>query len=255
MDQSLSPYGSPELYDLTYTAYRDDLEFYVELARAARGPVLEAACGTGRILLPTLQAGVDIDGFDLAPAMLDHLKKKAAALGLSPRVYIADMRDLTLPRRYALITLPFRAFMHLLTTEDQLKALRCLREHLEPGGALVLNLFYPSFERIAQPGDEPRIEREFAHPETGLPVVVQGNTRFDRVNQLLHAEQEVLISDARGYVSATHRRAFTLRWTFKPEMELLFRVAGFTRHAVAGGFAGRPLESHTEEMVWTAWKD
>jgi SAM-dependent methyltransferase len=248
-------YGDPELYDLAYSAYRDDLDFYVAAARGAGGAVLEAACGTGRILIPTLQAGVDIDGFDLEPAMLERLKQKAAALGLAPRVYTADMRDFTLQRRYALVTVPFRAFMHLLTTDDQLRALRCMREHLEPGGALVLNFFYPSFERIANPGEEPRIEREFPHPETGLPVVLQGRTSFDRVNQLLEAKQEVLVSDARGYVSATRARAFTLRWTYRYEMELLLEAAGFTRYAVAGGFDGRPLERDTDEMVWTAWRD
>ena len=88
-------------------------------------------CGTGRVLLPTLEASVDIEGLDLHPGMLDVLRKKAAALGPAPRVHLADMRDFTLARRFALITVPFRAFMHLLTTEDQLRALRCMREHLE----------------------------------------------------------------------------------------------------------------------------
>jgi SAM-dependent methyltransferase len=255
MEQDLSAYGDPELYDLAYSSYRDDLDFYVATAKRARGPVLEAACGTGRILIPTLQAGVDIDGFDLTPAMIERLKKKAAALGLSPRVVQADMRDFTLPRRYALITIPFRAFMHLLTTEDQIAALRCMREHLEPGGALVLNFFYPSFDRIVQPDDEPRIEREFPHPETGLPVVLQGRSRYDRVNQLLHARQEIVLSDARGYLSATRPREFTLRWTFRYEMELLLRASGFQRFEVQGGFDGRPLEKDADEMVWTAWRD
>jgi SAM-dependent methyltransferase len=252
----LAQYIEPGLYDLAYSWHTADLPFWVERAKGARGPVLEAGCGTGRVLLPILEAGVDAEGLDLHPGMLDVLKQKAAARGLSARVHLADMRDFTMARRYRLITVPFRAFMHLLTTEDQLRALRCMREHLEPGGALVLNLFYPTFERMVEPGDEERLEREFPHPESGLPVaLVSVKREYDRVGQLLRAELELRESDARGYAKAVHPHKVSLRWIFRFEMELLLQAAGFARCEVLGGFDGRALERDTDEMVWTAWKD
>ena len=128
--RELEGYVQPEVYDLYYSWLTHDIPFYVARAREARGPVLEVGCGTGRILLPTFQAGADIDGLDLHPGMIEVLRRKASALGLGPRVFRADMRDFTMPRRYALITIPFRAFMHNLTTDDQLRTLRCCREHL-----------------------------------------------------------------------------------------------------------------------------
>lgn len=253
---SLAQYIEPALYDVAYAWHTGDIPFWVERAKQARGPVLEAGCGTGRVLLPLLQAGVDAEGFDLHPGMIEALKKKAAALGLVPRVHVADMRDFTMARRYALVTVPFRGFMHLLTTEDQIAALRCLREHLEPGGSLVLDLFHPSFARIVEPGDEERVEREFAHPATGLPVaLVSVQREYDRVGQILRAAMELRESDARGYAGAVHRHRFSLRWTYRFEMELLLKTAGFPRCEVLGGFDGRPLERDTDEMVWTAWKD
>jgi SAM-dependent methyltransferase len=248
-------YVDPEVYDLYYAWLTEDRDFYVERAKQARGPVLEAGCGTGRILIPTLQAGVDIDGFDVHPGMLEVLRRKAAALGLEPALQQADMRDFTMPRRYALITVPFRAFLHLMTSEDQIAALRCFREHLDPGGALVLNLFHPSFEKMVRPEGEQVLEREFPHPETGLPVAMYTRRSTDRVNQVLRVDREVVLSDARGYAAETHRDRFTLRWIWRPEMELLLRLAGFSHWDVRGGFDGRPLEKDTDEMVWTAWKD
>jgi SAM-dependent methyltransferase len=254
--QDLSHYIEPALYDVAYAWHTADIPFWVTRAQQAGGPVLEAGCGTGRVLIPTLKAGVDAEGFDLHPGMLETLKNKAAALGLSPRVHLADMRDFTMARRFALITAPFRGFMHLLTTEDQLRALCCMREHLAPGGSLVLNLFYPSFEHMVEPGDQERIEREFDHPETGLPVaLVSVRREYDRVRQTLRAEMELRESDARGYAGAVHKHRFSLRWTYRFEMELLLRAAGFARFEVLGGFDGRPLERDTDEMVWTAWKD
>ncbi len=250
-----SHYVTPDLYDLVYSGYVEDLDFYVAAAKAARGAVLELGCGTGRVLLPTLQAGVDIDGVDVRPEMLEALKRKAAALGLKPRVYPGDMRDFTTPRRYALITIPFRAFMHNLTTEDQLKTLRVIREHLDSGGALVFNVFHPSFDRLAQGEGEPYLEKEFRHPGTGLPVRMFVTPHRDRVNQLLRCETEVQELDGAGRVAATHRYEFTLRWTYKAEMELLLHVAGWPRWRILGGFDGRTLEKDTDEMVVTAWKD
>ena len=248
-------YIDPERYDLAYSWLTEDIPFYVARAKEARGPVLEAGCGTGRVLIPTMQAGVDIDGLDLHSGMLEVLKRKAAALGFRPRLALADMRDFTMPRRYALITIPFRAFLHVLTTEDQLKTLRCVREHLEPGGALVLNVFHPSFDRLVEPDGEERLEQEFPHPETGLPVSIVSVVHRDRVNQILRAVMEIRESDARGYVGAVHSHRFTLRWIYKAEMELLLRAAGFQRFEVRGGFDGRPLERDADEMVWTAWRD
>lgn len=253
--RDIEQYVKPEVYDLYYSWLTDDIPFYVARAREVRGPVLEAGCGTGRVLLPTFQAGVDIDGFDLHPGMIEVLKTKAAALGLKPAVTVADMRDFTMPRRYALITIPFRAFQHLLTTADQVAALRCIREHLDDGGVLVFNVFFPSFDKMVQPDGEQVMEREFPHPTTGLPVAMYATRQTDRVNQILRVEREVVESDARGYAATTHRDRFSMRWTWKPEMELLLGTAGFTRWSVVGGFDGRPLEKDTDEMVWTAWKD
>jgi len=101
-----------------------------------------------------------------------------------------------------------------------------------------------------------RVEREFDHPGTGLPVaLVSVRRESDRVRQVLHAEMELRESDARGYAGAVHRHRFSLRWTYRFEMELLLKAAGFPRCEVRGGFDGRPLEHDTDEMVWTAWKD
>ena len=70
-----TPFQDAELYEVLFRDFDFDREFYLGLAREARGPVLEVACGTGRILLPCFQAGVDIDGLDLFQEMLDVLRR------------------------------------------------------------------------------------------------------------------------------------------------------------------------------------
>jgi SAM-dependent methyltransferase len=251
-----TPFHDAELYDVLFSSLDFDREFYVGLAREAGGPVLEVTCGTGRILLPSLQAGADIDGLDLFPEMLAVLRGKAAALGLAPpRVYEADMRDFTLPRRYALITIPFNGFVHNLTTEDQLQTLRACRKHLAHGGVLVFNIFFPGREILNGPEGVPVLEHEAPHPATGLPVRIYDTRSLDLVAQIQTSHIEIQELDADGGVTASHPSTTTMRWTYKPEMELLLQAAGFPRWQICGDFDRRPLVRDTDQMVVFAWKD
>jgi SAM-dependent methyltransferase len=254
-----TPFHDADLYDVLFSDLGFDRDFYLGLAREAGGPVLEVACGTGRILLPCLQAGVDIDGLDLFPEMLDVLRRKAAALGLAqglaPRLHQADMRDFTLPRRYALIIIPFNAFVHNLTTDDQLHALRACRKHLATGGVLVFNVFFPGREIICGPQGSPVLEHEAPHPVTGLPVRIYDTRSLDLVAQVQTSQVEIQELDAEGRVAASHPSTTSMRWTYKPEMELLLQAAGFPRWQICGDFDRRPLTSDTDQMIVFAWKD
>ena len=250
-----SPYDDAELYDLCFSAYREDLDFWLSAAKAARGPVLEVGCGTGRVLLHCMQAGIDIDGVDLYPSMLAVLKRKASALGLKPRVYAADMRDFTTPRKYGLIMITFNTFAHSLATEDQLKTLRVCREHLEPGGALMLTTLSLSFAEIVRPDGDRVLEGEFPHPNSGLPLRLFDTRRKDRVNQVQFSRVEVEELDAAGSVARTHPSETTVRWTYPAEMGLLLRAAGYARWQIVGAYDGRPLEGGDDQMIVTAWRD
>jgi SAM-dependent methyltransferase len=244
-----------EYYDEVYTGQdtSGDLGFYLTEAQNTGGPVLEAACGTGRILLPTLQAGVEIDGFDLSEPMLARLQENAAARGVSPLVWQDDMRSFNAPRRYALVTCPARAFLHLLTTDDQLAALGRFRECLLPGGRLILNVFHPSYRiTVGQDGTR-KLEYEFVHRATNRHTrqcVAVTNDLIDQV-KTVHVWLEEL--DENGRIVREVAVTLRLAWVFKPQMELLLRCAGFSRWAIYGGFDRRPLVNDDDEIVVEAW--
>ena len=132
-DQSHNRYRSTfddgDVYDLVGNSIPYGLDFYLAQARQANGPVLDIACGTGRILLPCMQAGVDIEGLDLFEPMLKTLRAKAETLSLSPRLHQSDMSDFSLPRRYALAMIPFNAFIHNMTQTAKISCLQRCREH------------------------------------------------------------------------------------------------------------------------------
>lgn len=173
--------------------------------------------------------------------MLDRLEAKAAERGLEPTVWQADMRDFDAPREYALITIPFRSFLHLTTVEDQLAALERVREHLRPGGRLAMNVFVPDHEIMAE---DTTVEREFdvdghsyrLHDETETVDPVAPIIRTERE---FYSEGELL-----------WETEFDLKPVYRREFELLVRLAGFSEWTVYGDFDRSPLTPESDEQVW-----
>lgn len=235
-------------YDAHYgaTEIPDDVAFYVGQAEAADGPVLEVGCGTGRVYLELLRAGVDADGIDISAASLDVLREKAAAEGLDPSVRRADVTDFEPDRSYALVEVPFRAFLHLTTVPDQLAALESLHGALEPGGRLVLNAFTPSFEVICEQYGE--AEATVFEHEGETYRAVSTTSLADEVAQtatihtVLHGPDGERLTD----------QTTSIKLVSRDEFELLFRSSPFASWSVTGGFDGDPLASTGQEMVWVA---
>jgi SAM-dependent methyltransferase len=254
-DKLPTPYNDGEVYDLILRDIPYGFDYYTGLAREARGPVLDICCGTGRILLPCLQAGVDIEGLDLYVPMLDTLRRKSAELGLAPRLYHADMSDFDLPRQYALVVIPFNAFGHNMTQEAQIRCLSLCRQHLLPGGLLAFDTFFPALAIIGAPQNTRVLEGEMSHPSTGLPMRLYDTRSFDRVDQVQHSINEVEVLGADGSVQQVHRSEVSLRYIYKNEMTLLLRAAGFARFDIFGDFDRRPLTREDDAMIVEAWKD
>ena len=246
------------LYDHYSPGVDGDVPFYVEEARRAGGPVLELGCGTGRILIPIAGAGIDVVGLDLSPSMLSVLRRKLADVPaeVARRVKIVegDMRTFSLGRRFPLAIVPYRAFLHLLTTEDQLRALAVIREHLVEDGRLVLNVFDPSLplivERITS-GGAPRRMGAFTNPHSGRLTVSWESFQYDVARQVLDGHFIFDEYDAHGTVVEKRYVPLTLRWIYRYEMQHLLERSGFTVEALYGDCRRGPFQAGGEQ-VWIA---
>jgi SAM-dependent methyltransferase len=240
---------------------REDVGFFVELARTARGPALEVACGTGRVLIPCARAGAHVVGVDLSAGMLDVCRQRLARelpdVRARVELHEADMRTFDLGRQFDLITAPFRGFQHLLTVEDQERALQAIRRHLADGGRFVLDLFNPSLPLL---GDErwlvnPLVEPAFSMPD-GRSVVrsfrIVSRDYFAQVQQL---EMIYDVNWPGGRVE--HRTTqFPLRYLFRFEAEHLLVREGFRIDAVYGDYEGHPygLTAYPGDLVFVCRK-
>lgn len=249
------------LYDVVYADYTDDIAFYVAEAQRAHGPCLELGCGTGRITIPVAEAGVVVTGLDVAEPMLIRGRRKVAALpdAVRQRITLAhgDMRSFTLDERFALIYIPFRAFLHLTTVPDQIMALENIRRHLLPGGRLALNFFDPAVTYIAAHSREPqstlhRTGEEFIDPKTGHLLVEWATVRYDQLNQRIEQYFVYDELDRRGRVLERLYRRLEMRYIFRWEFEHLLHRCGFEVEALYGSFDRGPVLQPGGELIWIA---
>jgi SAM-dependent methyltransferase len=139
-----------ELYDAWSRSVTEDIGFYVGEAREGGGPVVELGVGTGRIAVPTAQAGVRVIGVDCSDGMLAVCRRRAEAAGVAHLVDLrrGDLRRPPVGERVSLVTAPFRSLLHLETDAERLEALAAARALLVPGGRLIFDVFAPGREDI-----------------------------------------------------------------------------------------------------------
>ncbi len=232
-------------YDPINTALRGgshDVAFYLALARESGGPVLELGCGTGRVLLPIARAGIACVGVDASADMLAVLREKGPPENVVLVHATMERFDLG-TQRFPLITIPFRAFSHLLDVPAQLAALANVRRHLAPGGRLALDVFDPKLASIARP-DDPETLAVTAETPRGR---VQ---RYDRVTR--DPARQVLTLRVRFVAEAPDdcgEGELQLRWFHRFELEHLLARAGFAIDALYGGFDRRPWTPGGETIL------
>lgn len=248
-----SVFDDGDAYDLVLSDIPYGRDFYVNLAVKASGPVLDVACGTGRILLAAMEQGVDIEGVDLFEPMLRRLRWKANERQLAPKLHQADMSEFFIDRKFGLIMIPFNAFIHNMTLAAQLACLNRCREQLLPGGRLVFDTFFPSVEIIGAKTPERVLEGEFLHPATGQTIRMFDTRTFDRVQQTQHSVNELEILDSKGQVERVIRSQTKLRYIYKHEMELLLRLTHWDRWEIWSDFEGSELVDENSAMVVSAW--
>lgn len=220
------------VYDDWCRSVTEDIDFYVDLALRSGGPVLEIGVGSGRIAVPTALAGVPVVGVDRSEAMLDLAWAHALPHRAPLRLVRGDMRDLPDLGRFPLVTVPFRALLHLRDDEERLAVLRALHARLEPGGTLAFDVFHPDREDIAETHDrwlerEPGISEHASWDEAARRLVL--TVRADAV-----------------------RAQMELWWVAPREWRRLLEEAGFEDVRAYGWFDRRPLEHGATDSVWVA---
>jgi SAM-dependent methyltransferase len=244
-------------YDGAYGAKLDlvDLPFYLDLAQQSRGPILEIACGTGRVTLPIARQGKEICGVDNSLAMLKVLQENLAREPEPVRhritVYQGDMRTVRLNRKFPLVMIPFRPMQHMFTVEDQVAALKTAAAHLTDDGILAFDVFYPKFDSIwTKVGEEvPEMEWSVDSDPTRIIRRFFRKDSIDKIHQIFNFTF-IFRTYQSGTLTLEETEAFQLGYYTYPHLRALFQLAGLEPVAEYGSFAKTPLDNTAEQMIF-----
>jgi len=244
-------------YDGAYARKQDlvDLPFYLELAEPSPGPILEIACGTGRVLLPIARMGKEIHGVDNSRPMLKILESSLAHEQREVRekvtLHEGDMRDFRLGAEFPLVIIPFRPMQHMHTVDDQVGALTSAAAHLSAEGILAFDVFYPKFDVINARMGEEVMEFEWSPGADSTEVVRRyfKKESVDKIRQIFYFTFIYRTLRA-GELMLEETEAFQLSYFTYPHLRALFLLAGLEPMAEYGSFAKTPLDNTAEQMIF-----
>ena len=203
-----------------------DIPFYVELAEAADGPIVELGVGTGRVAAEVARAtGRRVIGVDSSPAMLEKARAQDAEIDLR----LGDMRDLRLEEPAALIYCPARSLLHLPTWADRRRLFERVSANLRRGALFAWNAF------------------AFDH---AIAAALDGRHQDQPVPHLLR----YAVGDNRIDITLDSGPVISLWWATKNEWLGLIDVAGLEVDALYGGFEREPCTDESREYVWVTRK-
>lgn len=242
------------LYDAEHRGLTADIDLYLDLLHEARvrGPVLELACGSGRVAVPLAMAGHRVTGLDLSAAMLRRARVRrrglppevAARLGFSRQ----DMRRFRFEHRFAAAIIPFSSLALLPEPADRAACLGCLANHLSPGAPLVIDLPCP-----------------VSLSPAGGPRVVSSRFRLPRWGHEVEKLVEELVDQRRGTIRVRYRyrlvpppggapveiaeTSFELARIERRQIEAQLYAAGFDVVAALGDYRGTPHGPSSSRLV------
>ena len=251
-----------DFYDAVYaqyTVFSHDVDFFVSYSKKAGGITLELGCGTGRILIPTAQAGCQITGLDLSTYMLAKCREKLTSQTkeVQSRVKLiqGDMTSFTTGEQYPLVTIPFRAFQHLIPVTEQKACLNCVHCHLVRDGLLILDVFCPSLPRLTD-------TRYLMEMEVNPPIELSDGRIFRRTNRTSAFHPAEQYNDIEFIYYVTYPdgckerlvHTFPMRYFYRYEVEHLLSLCGFKILEFYGNFDKSKFAEESPEMIIIAEK-
>lgn len=225
------------------TSNWEDRFFFHEIIQESGQPVLDVGCGTGRLLLDYFSEGIDIDGMDNSPEMLNLCRQKAKALGLQPALFECSMETMNLPRHYQTIIVPSSSFQLVLDPLCAQKSMKRFYKHLIPGGILVMP-FMLLWKR-GDPLESPwRLTGEKIRSEDNATIRRWSSSRYDPQTQLEHTEERYeVFRDGVTITNEYHARSPATREYSQSQAQDLYVKAGFVDICIFKEFSRLPASA------------
>jgi len=251
-------------YDLDPRKFlKTDIPFYLRRAAKIGGPILELACGTGRITIPLAEAGYDVWGLEYSENMLEQFRNKLAGFPneTADKIHLVqgDMSHFQLERKCAfpLVILPCRSFQLLYDEEKENACLKCVYSHLAGNGLFIIDIgnFIPNKEKEGEwVSDEEFFDWENNDPKTGDKIQrTHIKKEIDTVRQIIYPQKTFRITKPDGASEKVVKRS-PWKYFFEDQVRNLLVANGFKIVEEMGYYDGCPITEKKPEFLFVCQK-
>ena len=243
-EENFEKYADPEMYDHLYEGYQKDLNMIVEWAKPNQ-PVIELACGTGRLTIPLASRGFQMVGVDLHEGMLKRAKQKAKEQMVSVEFLLQDCTKLNIPVKSSLVFMTGNSFQHFLTNELQDALLQSVRQHLIEDGVFIFDTRNPLLHELAAVDEYEQKYRD----KNGNQIIEFHRDEYNSMTQILHCHTDRQIYQGEALI-AKEQDGISLRYSFPLEMNRVLEDNGFEILQVYGDWDKKELNAKSISMVY-----
>ena len=256
----------PTLYDW-YDDYPFDLGMWRTLCRDVKGPILDLACGTGRVAIELARAGHRVVGLDVSPAMIARAREKLQheAEDVQQRVtyHVGDVVDFALDAQFPMAIMPCMSFHEIGTLEARESCLRSVWRHLDHGGRLIVALSVWKPGATTAPPEEPAEwgppDMDEVNPHTGIATRLWILKWYDIENKTRCSRFYFEEHDGKGrsirQFAMTPPPAWSRAWFLDhDEMRAMLEACGFSVEHVYGDYDLNPVTPKNHRMTFDARK-
>ena len=251
--ENYEEYDDPILYDKENEPFIAELPYLLKWAERLEGPIIDLACGTGRITIPMAQNGHRMIGVDIHKGMLQEAVKKSSKFDLKIDWVEQDCRKMDLTIKSNFIYSVGNSFQHFLTNDAQDELLVSVNKHLEIGGIFIFGTRFPSNEELLQPSTE-EYWKTYTDNDTQNLVDVYTISNYDSLNQIQHYTTIRRYKNEAGELIDEKTTNIRLRYVFPKEMERLLHSHGFQIVNVNKDWKGNPITNDSYEMIYVCKK-
>lgn len=244
-------------YDETVgTSGRYEIEWYLTKAHSFGGPILDIACGTGRMSILLAKEGHDVVAFDRSEGMLTrfHEKLSREPIEIKNRVQIfqQNMDNFSYKEKFNTI-ICVDSFFHNLSEQEALKCLKCVSQHLTSQGRFLFNVPNPNQEFLQKclesQGKIWNIRNKYPLGNSGKTIIVEDASAADIQAQLIFTKLRFTCFDSDGNIIERTESSWTTRYMYEDQYLTLFEASGLEIELLVGTYQNEPV-SPTSQLIF-----
>jgi ubiquinone/menaquinone biosynthesis C-methylase UbiE len=237
-------------FDLFCTEQKRDVDLWLDLAEKYGDPILELACGSGRITIPLAKNGFKITAVDYSENMLQLLEKRSQHLKNITPVH-SNMIDFSLTGKYKFAFISYSSFQQLLKPEEQIKCLNNISAHLSENGILAMDIG----RNVCEGADQLEFKHLYTadYPQDDSTVSMFTSYTTDRINMIRYWKDKYLKVLKDGS-SEVFLNKIELKECSVSYMRDLFETTGFQIMNIFGFFTGEGLTEDSNNAIYLVKK-